>query len=547
MKLGAQEVLQTHRGDRKKSATADAVLHPVDPKSLARPYLSYFLFALCAAIYVLPFMRVLLNSDEGTFLAGAVRILHGQIFARDFFEVMGPGTFYILAGFFKVFGPTFFAVRIWLFVTSLGTGLSMYFLSRRVCKKYRILPSLLLAGLYFNTAWPMVNHHVDSNFFALLSVICVVLWQDKRGNILGNIVLLTAGVLAGVTTCILQPKGMLLLFAFLAWLWIQHRRRSASLSALGVILAGYCGVIAVVLLYFWSQGAMRDLMYMDFVWPSQNYSTLNAVPYATGIVQFWAHWTMLIHGIRWLIPLAVVLITPFLLVAALPALVPILGIPRGNDNLRPEILLYWLCGWALWLSEFHRRDIAHLTAGSLLLIILCVHFLAEYRGKIADLALQLLAISAGALAIVNLFMILAVHSVPTRVGTVAMFKPDAVVAFLDKHTTPGEEIFFYPYCPIYYFATGTTNPTRFSLLIYNYNTLSQFREVIRVLDEHRVHYVVWNTNFAKKSGFYFSASFNQPAGGLLMEPYLESHYRVVQDVDGFRIMERKTEDHASQR
>jgi len=29
-----------------------------------------------------------------------------------------------------------------------------------------------------------------------------------------------------------------------------------------------------------------------------------------------------------------------------------------------------------------------------------------------------------------------------------------------------------------------------------------------------------------------------------MENYLESHYRVVQDVDGMRIMERKAEDHA---
>ena len=173
----------------------------------------------------------------------------------------------------------------------------------------------------------------------------------------------------------------------------------------------------------------------------QNYGTVNAIPYATGILQFWAHWVILIHGVRWLIPLAVVLITPFLLIAALPALVPVLGISRGKDNLRPEILLYWLCGWAWWLSEIHRRDIAHLTAGSPLLIILCVHFLAGYRGRIADVALQLLSISAGALAVLNLFIVLCAHPVPTRVGTVAMFKPDPALAFLDSHVAPGTEIF----------------------------------------------------------------------------------------------------------
>jgi len=44
------------------------------------------------------FMRLLLgNGDEGLLVYGAVRIAHGQVFARDFFEMVGPGTFYWLA------------------------------------------------------------------------------------------------------------------------------------------------------------------------------------------------------------------------------------------------------------------------------------------------------------------------------------------------------------------------------------------------------------------------------------------------------------------
>ena len=540
MEVSLQELPDTHRGDRETSV-APASIHAPANTPFARSYIPYFFFALCVAIYLLPFMRLIfIGSDEGTLVEGAVRILHGQVFARDFFEVIGPGTFYLLAGFFKLFGATFLADRTWLFVTSMGTLLSMYFLSRRVCGKYQFLPPVLLISLYFTSLWPMVNHHVDSNFFGLLSVVCMVLWQDTRRNIL----LITAGAGAAVTTCILQPKGMLLLVAFLAWLWIRHRRRSASLPALGIVLAGYSSVIVVVLLYFWSQGALRDLIYMNFVWPSQHYETVNAVPYARGIFQFWIHWAVPIHGVRWLILLGVVLILPFLFVAALPALVPLLGIPRGKENLRPEILLYWFCGWALWLSEFHRRDIAHLTSGSPLLIILCVYFLGEYRGKITELALQLLTISACALAVVNLFIVLAAYSIPTRVGTVAMFKPNPALPFLDSHVAPGSEIFVYPNDPMYYFLSGTTNPTRYSLLMYNYNTPSQFQEVIRTLDQHKVRYVLWDTNFQKKASPYFSAAMYRPVGGFILEPYLESHYRVVQDVDGVRIMERKADDHA---
>jgi hypothetical protein len=531
-------------GDNQTSVVARPPAGAPEQKTYAHVCIPYLLFALCAALYVLVCMRLIfIGGDEGTIVTGAVRIMHGQVFARDFFEVIGPGSLYVVAGFFKMFGATFFVERIWLFITSLGTFLSMYFLSRRVCGKYQILPAVLLASVYFSTLWPMVNHHVDSNFFLLLAVVCIVMWQDKRKSGL----LLAAGALAGLTTCFLQPKGMLLLLAFLAWLLIQRWRRSAPPSSIGVLVAGYFGVTVLVAIYFWSRGALWDLIYMNFVWPSQHYETVNAIAYARGISQYWNHWAIPIHGMMLLIPVAVILILPFLLVTALPALVIALGIPKGKENLRPEILLYWLCGSALWLSEIHRQDIAHLVVGSPLLIVLCVYFLAEYRAKIAELGLQFLAISAGALATVNLFIVLCAHSVPTRVGTIATFKHDAALAFLDNHVAPGTEIFVYPACPMYYFLSATANPTPYSLLIYNYNTAAQFQEVIRVLDQHKVRYVVWDTKFETKEASYFSASFNKPAGGQLMEPYLQSHYRLVRDFDGMTIMERKADNNGDQR
>src|ERR1700733_1842620 len=108
---------------------------------------TYSIFLLCASLYLIPFMRLLLiGTDEGLLVSGAVRVAHGQVFARDFFEIVGPGTFYWLALFFKLFGITFVATRICLFIASLGTALAMYFLSRRICKQYQVIPSILLAG-----------------------------------------------------------------------------------------------------------------------------------------------------------------------------------------------------------------------------------------------------------------------------------------------------------------------------------------------------------------------------------------------------------------
>jgi hypothetical protein len=503
-----------------------------------RGYLPYLLFTLCASLYFLPFMRVLLpgDGDEGLLVYGAVRIVHGQVFARDFFEVVGPGTFYWLALFFKLFGVTFVATRICLFVTSLGTALAMYFLSRRICGQYQILPCILLAGTYFGSSWPANSHHADSNCFALLSIACMTLWQDERKHGL----LFAAGALAGATTCFLQPKGILLLVSIWLWLWMQRRREATSLSSLWAVTGGYISVVGFMLVYFWSRHALGDLFYANVVWPSGHYSAVNVVPYAQGIINYdWDHFVLAKSGFHWTIVTAAVLITPFLLVAALPALLPALAARYRKNTMRPEIVLYWLCGWALWLSEIHRKDICHLVFGSPLLMILFIYYLQQYRAKVADLALQILAISAACLAGFNLFLALSARPTATRVGSVALFKSDPVLTVLQSKTGPGEEIFAYPYCATYYFLSATTNPTRYGALLYDFNTPSQFEEVVRVLEQRRVRYVVWNTGFQETRKIFFPGMKKVPDDQLIVEPYLESHYKVVwADADN-RLMERK--------
>ncbi len=495
-------------------------------KAKKREYIPYFIFALCASLYFLPFMRILLgNGDEGLLVYGAVRIAHGQVFARDFFEVVGPGTFYWLALFFKLFGITFVATRICLFVGSLGTALAMYFMSRRICKQYQVLPSILLAGTYFGSSWPAISHHVDSNCFALLAVVCMIVWQDKRKGVL----LFAAGALAGATTCCFQPKGMLLLLALLVWLWMQHRRQSASLSWLWAVAGGYVSVVALMLVYFWSRHALWDLFYVNVLWPSQHYSAVNVVPYAQGIIHYyWDHFVIAKAGFRWTIVTASLLIAPFLFVAALPALLPALAARFIRNNIRPEILLLWLCGFALWFSEFHRKDICHLVFGSPLLMILCIYYLQQYRAKVADLALQILAITATCLAAFNFFLALSARPVATRVGSVALLKSDPALTLLQSKTAPGEEIFAYPYCAMYYFLSGTVNPTRYAAIMYDFNTPSQFQEVVTVLDQRRVKYVVWNNGFLDKDAkTLFPGMRKLRDDKLIIEPYLESHYKVV--------------------
>lgn len=520
-----------------ESPSDRSVRGPVHRKGSA----AYWIFLLCASLYLFPFMRFMLHgSDEGTLLYGAIRVLHGQVFARDFFEVMGPGTFYWTAAFFKLFGVTFMAARIGLFVSSLGTGVLMYFLSRRICAGYAALPVILLGAAYFGMLWPTTSHHVDSNFFGLMSVACLVVWLDRRGR--GW--LFAAGALAGTTLCFHQPKGLLLFASIALWIgWTHRRRMSDAAWPIASILAGFIGVIGIVLIYFWSQGALGDLIYANYLWPSHHYSGVNVVPYAHGLVrEYWDVWAGTGTFLRWRILLAAMLIVPFCFVAAIPALLAVFGFIERKKVARPEIVLYWFCGWALWLGELHRKDIFHLVFGAPLLIVLSVYYLEKFRTKPASLTLQVLAITATCLGVCNLFLVLAARPMTTRFGTIHVLQPDPILQSLIRDTTPGEEIFAYPYVPGYYVLSGTVNPTRYSLLTYNYNTPDQFQQVVQTLQQRRIQWVVWVTGAIGLPGSWL---FPLPPGirrdKLVIEPYLKSHYNVVQAYKGTELLKRKTD------
>lgn len=498
---------------------------------------NFLVFSGLAALYLLPFMTffqtALLECD-------AVSLLHGAVFPRDFWEVMGPGTFYWNAAFMKVFGADFFGARVCLYFTSLGSGIAIYYLAQHICSRYRWLPAVTFVAAYFGGKWPLMSHHTDSNFFALLAVVCVVLWYDGRHNLW----LWGAGLLAAVTSYTLQPKGLFLYFAILVWLFVLYTRKQIVLRPIITLTASYAVSMSVPLLYFWSQRALWDLIYANLIWPATQYSSLNDVPYGFGTMKYWREFSHPVHGSYVLAVFAPVLTAPYFFIDALPFLLAMLVVLRWRDAIHPKVLLLLLCGGAIWLSEFHRKELGHLACGSVLLLVVFCYFLLEYRTRIAKIALQLLAVCSVSLATFNLMMMAGTHPLHTRVGTVRVYKPFPVVKYLEEHAHPGEYIFCFQYCPSYYFLDQTPDATRYTLLMYSYNTQHQFENAIAEIQQRQVKYVVWQGGAALKDLYYIlPGSDKKPPYGFVMDDYLHSHYREVKSfADGMQIWERDGDD-----
>ena len=397
-------------------------------------------------------------------------------------------------------------------------------------------------GTYLGFIGCGVSHHFDSNFYALLAVVCLILWQQKRKSFL----LIISGVCLGISTLILQHKGPLLLCAIMAWILIRRKQEPRWLSAALFVFTSYLATLGIALLYFYRKDALQAVVFDDFIAPLRMYESSNSVTYAHGLFRdgIFEFWSALFGNTTWGNVLSLGLVLPDLLIASLPFTVLLLGIRHRSKAGNPEILLLWFTGYALFLSEFQRTDMTHLIWGSPILIVLFAHLLDKSRTAVARGAGSLITISAFFLAICSFLVVALGKTVVTRRGNIAVIDRNApaVLGFLDKEVKPGEEIFVYPYSPFYYFLSGARNATRYSFLLYGFNTPQQFSDVTHALDENQVRIVVWDTNYIEETERrVFPGAIHPRPDQLVIEPYLMSHYRQVSNYHGIWIMERTPE------
>src|SRR5262245_7520749 len=103
-----------------------------------------WLYAIAAVsiVYCIPAFRLVASlSDEGIVLHGAARLLDGQVLYRDFFEIIGPGTFLVSAAWLKVFGSSFAAIRVLSVATGTLIALLIYLTARAVSGPRAIAPA----------------------------------------------------------------------------------------------------------------------------------------------------------------------------------------------------------------------------------------------------------------------------------------------------------------------------------------------------------------------------------------------------------------------
>jgi len=419
--------------------------------------------AVGAAVWWLWANRFFLTLDEGIYLAGAERILRGQVPFRDFFVITGPGSFWIQAGILGLLGPTLRHARLSLvFDMALLTALVYWLTARLSGRNVALLVGAAFFALETRPLFRLyVNHRWDSSAFALLAVAFVFAGTENP-----RFVIFMAGGIAAAVAAWITPS--LLAVLILMWVWllmVKELRRHCFPYLLGILSIS---LFATAVLFL--QGALGP-MFRDLLWTSRYYPAANAVPYGYGAIAPGGLRSIL-AGAQ--ISASVARATGFLSVL-LPVVLP-LAVYAGwmarrlrrtpIDQHEKLATLLMLASFGLVISTYPRWS-----ADQLLFIAPIFYVLAGYllsrvlTGRILRVATAGLVL---ALAIASLsYSVLRVLSEPvieTRVGRLHAETSGQSIIKLASRVRPGDSLFVYPYLPIVYFLTGGQNPTPYSFL-----------------------------------------------------------------------------------
>jgi hypothetical protein len=509
----------------------------------------HLLALVATGLYLWLFLRIQWRvGDEGSIVYGAARVAEGAIPYKDFFEVMGPGTFYGLALWFKAFGTSWLTARVAVLATALASASAIHYATCRQHRgKWAVVPAILYT-LVTVPLWPAASHHFDSNMWVLLAFAASIAAPPANRSRL-----MLTGVVAGLASTVMPQKGVLVLAGLCIGRLLDGRGRGWRPAVTDTLwmLGPFAAVGASTIAFFWSRHALGDLVYANLTWPATQYHNVNVVPYAYNLREFAFDRFGAVFQALFPKPVAVIatlLVTiPFAFIAILPfiaAALVVYGMATRTAGSRALPGVPWSCwcaGFALFVSECHRPEMNHLTyASPILLIAVCVS-LGRVRGFPAVALRRALAscvaVLAAVLALVGSTPAIAME---TRSGDIRRFGRDDALEFLQQHVAAGEPVFVYPYYPMYYFLANVRNPTRYSILMYHINTAQQFDEVIRDLEAAQVEYVLWDTVVAGANlKQWFPGYQDPPAAEQHMERYLESRYTLIGVKNQFRILRRK--------
>jgi hypothetical protein len=524
----------------------------------------------------------MMEPDEGIILQAAQRVLNRQVPYRDFFSFYTPGSYYLLAAIFKIFGSSVLVARTALALTGAMLSVLTYLIARRVCTRGW---SLVTAGLVALTSVAfrfLVLHNWDSTLWACIAVYSALRWQETATRRWAG----ATGTFCALTLLFEQSKGAGLVLGLVAGLLLVHTARhrlpggvagepgssgpdgvpfrglpSSAAKGSGmawknaaIFAAAFAWPFLLTLAWFISRHALAPML-ADWLWPLRHYSQANSVHYG------YQNWSESSRATMFGSPspvqnfIAMLVVAPCFLVPVLP--IAAIGIlvtlsvravrKGGGDERTAHYILVTSSLAGLLLSVVTvRADILHIMYLAPLFYLVLAWVLdggdvssGLFRALQPALRVAIL-VTFGLLAAALLVRSVgAKMTIETRRGMVKVPAMDTVLEYTLAHVPPGSNILVYPYLPLYYYLTGTYSPAPYDYIQPGMHTLEQAAELQHSVATDRTQVVLFEYSFYEKIAHSWMNTPIESIGRDPMADYIQTHYRackVLQSAVGWKFL-----------
>ncbi|HLK12258.1 MAG TPA: hypothetical protein VKW76_12840 [Candidatus Binatia bacterium] len=449
--------------------------------------------AVGTVVYLARLPRVLGDSDEALFLYEAKRLLAGQVFYRDLFDLITPGAHYLMAATFWVFGANMTTARIADAVLH-GLVVAAVYGACRVLGVQRGLAAAaaLVDPAICRPAWAVASPHWLSTLLTVLLVL--VLLRAPTG--------FAAGIVLGLLVAVQQQRGAVMAAGAAALLGaeqlLSRRRASVALRPLprrAAALAGGVLVVTVPIGAFLIGRAGVSPVLAALVLQPLRYPTVNPISWGSVALPAYAHYTY---------PTLLAWQPVGTVAMGIRTLADVLRGARG-ERVRRSVVLLVMSAAALGSVAYH-PDYIHLAFVGPLFAILLADLVQGGLGLLGRR--PWLERAGGAMLAAGLLLGLGLRLRTVMLGTWADAPVVRRTAFgtmnfpenrYEQLLAPVVDrlaaakvraLFVYPVGTAWYLYTDTINPTPFQLLIPGYNTPAQIADALAILDRRRLPFVI---------------------------------------------------------
>ncbi len=498
-------------GFRASNFRSEVRENSVSPQKLSHDELEratvVLLFLGCLA-YLWAFRRFTsMEPDEGIVLQGATRILAGQVPYRDFFSFYTPGSFYLVAAVFRVFGNSLVVARSSLAVAGAVCSVLTYLLCRRVCSRGVSAFAAILATVTGTAFRFLVLHNCYSTLFACVAVYAAVRFIETQSSRWA----LSTGTFTAITFLFEQSKGGGLTLGLLLGFLLLGRFTFARPRAFAEMTAGFACPFLITFVYFAAKHASSEML-RSWLWPLRHYTAANHVPYG------WQNWSdntrdiVLRTGPLALRIVKMVAVSPGFLVPVLPVIgtavlaywVFRLRKEPDNGETRYYVVLGSAIAGLLFSVVMVRADILHFMYLAPLWYVALAWVLgapvkSAFLKRIRPVLAAYVAFAFGTLGFAVLLTTTgAQERIETRRGEITARGPDTVIPFLQSQYAAGDLVLVYPYLPLYNYLTATQSPSRYDFFQPGMNTPEQAHEIMQSIESTKVKGVLLEPWFAEK-------------------------------------------------